>query len=227
MLSDLRAAHAAGSKLEAALLANAIKLSKNAAAGLPETWALVQVEFAATNFASFSAAAGPSIHKFLHQATKQAVASMQDQPSFKDVEALAADAQVSLVAQGQSAAADPLPAESQHLRHISSSTDMQTSSEARPSAAAMHGSALPAEGRVDEGCSPSPGCSKVDVEQQRQLLRDIQVRNSLARTEGSSHLGLKRTRLATQHKPGAKHSKSEHTTGPGQRTITSLFAKGR
>ena len=67
--------------------------------------------------------------------------------------------------------------------------------------------------------------SDIEVEQQRQLLKDIEVRNKLAKFSSSSQLGMKRTHTGASHKAATKQSKGQHTTGPGQRTITSLFVK--
>lgn len=247
----------AGSKLEAALIANAVKLSKNAAAGLPETWALVQVEFAATNFSSFSAAAAPSIHKFLQQATKSSTIQEQSQAAARSADITSTtDAAVKGIATHQEPHADVRPtdiastanaaAKEQVQRHsqvLVSSTREPARGPQKLQVAMPSGrdgvqgertagvlndwaSAQPAKECNDQSnAEASEDYTCVDIEQQRQLLRDIQVRNNLLAVQSSSHTGSKRPHSSSNHKV-AKQSKGEQTTGPGQRTITSLFAKG-
>ena len=295
--------YSAGSKLEAALIANAVKLSKNAAAGLPETWALVQVEFAATNFSSFSAAAAPSIHKFLQQATKNSSSLEQSQASTRppDIASTAAAAVKSITTHRhpQAGARSADLASTKHAVVMRSATHQQPRADAGPAdiantathqqpqaltrpadiASTAVAAARPqapsfsqvsvssmnhidgepqklqdatASGRDDpqeaatagvsahwSSAQPAKECNdqstaevsedytRVDIEQQRQLLRDIQVRSKLLRVQSTSQIGSKRPHSSSNYKVFAKQSKGEHTTGPGQRTITSLFAKGQ
>ena len=211
----------AGSKLEAALVANAIKLSKNAAASLPHVWNLVQVEFAATNFSTFSAAAAPSMHRFLRQS-----AGLHAQP-----EQLSANMRVHLprVADGANAAAVSASAPRNKMR-VSHSTELCSRGHARASAMACLAADYTLEHQQarmqtdNAGCPAEPAAfADVDIEQQRQMLRDIAVRQALSRQQPSNQAGLKRTHTGQGSKQAGKQSKLVHDTG--QRTITSLFRK--
>lgn len=201
----------AGSKLEAALLANAVKLSKNAAASLPATWNLVQVEFAATNFSTLSAAAAPSIHRFLQHST-----SLPAQPALA---LIGIDSTEGILTDG------PKPAEAQVMPATSISHPFTNSQSATTSgtAAAHQESACAGDARDGSdgtGCLVEPAAfADVDVGQQRQMLRDFEVRKSLSR----HHSGQKRTQTGQDTKQAVKQSKLVHDTG--QRTITSLFGK--
>ncbi|KAK9831624.1 hypothetical protein WJX74_003145 [Apatococcus lobatus] len=64
-----------GTKLEAAMLANAEGLCQAIAATLPAAWNLVELSYAATNFGSYAAAASPSIASFF---TKAPASTKQD-----------------------------------------------------------------------------------------------------------------------------------------------------
>lgn len=223
----------AGTKLEAALVANAVQLSKNAAAGLPETWNLVQVEMAATNFSSFSAAAAPSIHKFLQQPQSTVSLKAARQSHTDTDEQQAAACQVVTTASG-----------------LAQSSEQNQQLSKQSVEAMVHKQALlqPMESHQDtaeqdvlamevgrqgarqcyndrEGLQSSAMYDDVDIEQQRQMLREIELRHSSTRQQRSSQIGMKRTHTGQHSKVGVKQSKSEHTTGPGQQTITSLFGK--
>ena len=71
LLSQLHAelpVRAKGTKLEAAMLANAEGLCQAITATLPASWNLVELSYAATNFGSYAAAASPSIATFFTKA---------------------------------------------------------------------------------------------------------------------------------------------------------------
>ena len=223
----------AGTKLEAALVANAVQLSKSAAAGLPETWNLVQVEMAATNFSSYSAAAAPSIHKFLQQ--PQTTVSMQaGQHLHTDTdEQQAAARQAATTASG-------LSQSSKQTQQLSKqSVEAKVHKQALLQPLELHQDTAEQDVLAAEvGCQGARQCSDdgegmqssamyddVDIEQQRQMLREIELRHSSTRQQRSSQIGMKRTHTGQHSKMGVKQSKSEHTTGPGQQTITSLFGK--
>ncbi len=224
-----------GSKLEAALVANAVKLSKGAAAGLPETWNLVQVEMAATNFSSYAAAAAPSIHKFLqHSKSRPSPSAGQHIP------AQAEDRQQSpaaCVTDGtvdtanclarQQSVVQSSEAPRQRESVLQASQQLQYEAE-RDSMADELGQVAARQCNDVGGQLQDSGSFMyhgVDIEQQRQMLKEIELRHSSARQRSLSQVGMKRTHANQQSKPGVKQSKSEHTTGPGQRTITSLFGK--
>lgn len=217
-----------GSKLEVALTANAIKLSKNAAAGLPETWNLVQVELAATNFSSFSAAAAPSMHKFLSQTSKGAsYSTSRQQPSAPSKHHDA----IHIRSQDVAAESDIFNSSEQAVApseegvvHISGKAQEVPD---QLTASAATGAESARQCFDSHGCfQESSGYLGVDIEQQRQMLRDIEARRIMLRQQGSSQLGTKRTRTAQQAKLGVKQSKLEHNNKQGQQTITSLFGKG-
>ena len=206
----------AGSKLEAALVANAVKLSKSAAASLPITWNLVQVEFAATNFSTFSAAAAPSIHKFLHQSTSLAA---QPQVGKDPNEAVQLDSPETAVLQNMP---DTVLTE-----QSKDGLDLVSNSE---TAAEHQMSACASELQHARTCSDSADCllepvafADVDIGQQRQMLREFEVRQ-LSKHHASNQSRAKRTNTGQDMKQAGKQSKLVHDTG--QRTITSLFRKG-
>lgn len=223
-----------GSKLEAALVANAVKLSKGAAAGLPETWNLVQVEMAATNFSSYAAAAAPSIHKFLqHSKSRPSPSAGQHIP------AQAEDRQQSPAACVTDGTADTAKCLARQQSVVQSSeapkqresglqASQQLQHEAERDCMADKISQVAARqcSDVDGHLQDSSMYHGVDIEQQRQMLREIELRHNSARQRSLSQVGMKRPHANQQSKLGVKQSKSEHTTGPGQRTITSLFGKG-
>ncbi|KAL3138105.1 hypothetical protein ABBQ38_005335 [Trebouxia sp. C0009 RCD-2024] len=203
----------AGSKLEAALVANAVKLSKNAAAGLPATWNLVQVEFAATNFSTLSAAAAPSIHRFLHQSTSLPAQPAQPLTGTEPNQAVLTDIRKSALPQ-----VEPDKVYPQH------STGNTCSASTSAIAAAHRASA---DANNDRERSESADCllepvafADVDVEQQRQMLRAFEVQKTLS----THQLGAKRTHTGQDMKQAVKLRKLVH--GTGQRTITSLFRQG-
>lgn len=210
----------AGSKLEAALVANAVKLSKNAAAILPATWNLVQVEFAATNFSTFSAAAAPSIHKFLHRP-----ASLPAQPAGSLV-GIEPD-QVLHAESPKAFVSSRLPGTSV-AQHSTGYSDLASTAE---TAADQQNSTDASEIQQTRKCSDSADClvkpiafADVDIGQQHQMLREFEIRRALSRQNASSQLGLKRTLTGLETKQAGKQTKLMHDTG--QRTITSLFKRG-
>ena len=203
----------AGSKLEAALVANAIKLSKNAAAGLPANWNLVQVEFAATNFSTLSAAAAPSIHRFLHQPTSLPAQPAQSLTGVDHNQAVLTDIPKSAVPQVLPGKVAP--------QHFTGDACPASTSE---TAAAHQVSAC---ANNDRDCSDGAHCqvepaafADVDVRQQRQMLRAFEVQKALS----THQLAAKRKHTGQDTKQAVKVSKLVHDTG--QRTITSLFRKG-
>lgn len=204
----------AGSKLEAALVANAVKLSQNAAAILPATWNLVQVEFAATNFSTLSAAAAPSMHKFLQHSTSLPVQSamplLGPEPD-KEIESEIPKAAIP----------HSLP-DKCLTEHSKGNLDVARTSEA----AANANEVQHVRTRSDSAdCLIEPiTLADVDVNQQCQMLREFEERQALqSRQKATNQSGLKRTH--TGHiKQAGKTSKLVHDTG--QRTITSLFRKG-
>lgn len=219
-----------GSKLEAALVANAVKLSKGAAAGLPETWNLVQVEMAATNFSSYAAAAAPSMHKFL-QHTKpcpspsaghniHTQADEQQQGPAACIADVVVDAAKCWERQQSLVQASEAPRQGEPVLQASQQLQLQAD---RDSLADEIGqvAARQCSGHLQD----SSMYHGIDIEQQRQMLREIELRHSSARQRNVSQVGMKRTHANQQSKLGVKQSKSEHTTGPGQQTITSLFGK--
>ncbi len=222
-----------GSKLEAALVANAIKLSKGAAAGLPETWNLVQVEMAATNFSSYAAAAAPSIHKFLqHSKSRPSPSAGQHIPAQAEYRhwspaACVTDGKVDpancLVRQRSVVQSSEAPRQREPA--LQASQQLQHAAEQDFMADKIGQVAARQCSDVDGQLQDSSMCHGVDIEQQRQMLREIELRHSSARQRSLSQVGMKRTHANQQSKLGVKQSKSEHTTGPGQRTITSLFGK--
>lgn len=203
----------AGSKLEAALVANAVKLSKNAAAILPATWNLVQVEFAATNFSTLSAAAAPSMHKFLQHS-----ASLPAQPAGP---LLGTESDQMLQSEMSKAAIPHRFPDTCLTEHTKGNLDLASTSEPAGNA---H------EVQHARECSDSADCcmevvtlADVDVNQQCRMLREFEERQALSRQKATNQAGLKRTH--TGHiKQAGKTSKLVHDTG--QRTITSLFKKG-
>ena len=208
----------AGSKLEAALIANAVRLSKNAAAILPATWNLVQVEFAAANFSTLSAAAAPSIYKFLHHP-----ASLSAQTTGPLVgtepEHQRGSPKASLLQR--------LP-DTSLTQHITGNLSLASTSEM----AADHPKSIDAnELQHARKCSDGAGCfvepvafADVNIGQQRQMLREFEVRQALSRQKASNQSGLKRAITGLETKQAVKQSKLVHDTG--QQTITSLFRKG-
>lgn len=208
----------AGSKLEAALVANSVKLSKNAAGILPATWNLVQVEFAATNFSTLSAATAPSIHKFLHHP-----ASLLAQPAGPLVNTEPDQLLHTISSKG--GIPNRLPDQSSLSQHYTGSVDLASTSET----AAGHQQSIGAcELQHARKCSDNADCfvepvafADVDIGQQRQMLREFQIRQALSRRNVSNQLGLKRTHTGQETKQAGKKSKLVHDTG--QRTITSLF----
>jgi len=224
-----------GSKLEAALVANAVKLSKGAAAGLPETWNLVQVEMAATNFSSYAAAAAPSIHKFLQHSKScpspsagqhiHTQAEEQQQSPAACVTDETVDTAKCLERQQSVVQSSEAP---RQRRMLVSQASQQLQYEAeRDSMADDIGQVAARQcSDVDGHLQDSSMYHGVDIEQQRQMLREIELRHNSARQRSLSQVGMKRPHANQQSKLGVKQSKSEHTTGPGQRTITSLFGKG-
>ena len=210
----------AGSKLEAALVANAVKLSKNAAGILPATWNLVQVEFAATNFSTLSAATAPSIHKFLHHP-----ASLSAQPAGPLVGTQ--PDQVLHTDSPKAGLPNKLP-QTFLSQHSTGNLDLASTSET----AAGHQKSISAcEVQHARECSDDAAClvepfafAGVDIGQQRQMLKEFQVRQALSRRNVSNQSGLKRTQTGQVTKQAGKQSKLVHDTG--QRTITSLFRKG-
>lgn len=219
---DVQAEHvvSAGSNLESALVANAIKLSKTAAAILPATWNLVQVEFAATTFSTLSAAAAPSIHRFLHHP-----ASLPAQPAGPLVgtepgKVLQTDSPKTRIPHR-------LP-DTFLSQHSTGNLDVASTSEA---AADHQRSSNASEIQHARECSDGAGClvgpvafADVDIDQQRQMLKDFEVRQALSRRNASNQCGLKRTHTGQETKQVGKQSKLVHDTG--QRTLTSLFRKG-
>lgn len=219
-----------GSKLEAALVANAVKLSKGAAAGLPETWNLVQVEMAATNFSSYAAAAAPSIHKFLqHSKSRLSVSAGRHTQADEQQETAACATNVTVdtanCLERQQSVVQSSEAQRQKESLLQASQQLQHEAEQDSLADEIGQVAARQCSDVGGHLQDSSMYHGVDIEQQRQMLREIELRHSLARQRNLSQVGMKRTHANQQSKLGVKQSKSEHTTGPGQRTITSLFGK--
>ena len=219
-----------GSKLEAALVANAVKLSRGAAAGLPETWNLVQVEMAATNFSSYAAASAPSIHKFLqHSKARTSPSAGQHIPAQTEQSpaACVTDGAVDTAKclAGQQSVVQSSEAPRQRASGLQASQQLQYEAE-RDSMADETGQIVARQcSDVGGHLQDSSMYHGVDIEQQRQMLKEIELRHSSVRQRSLSQVGMKRTHANQQSKLGVKQSKSEHTTGPGQRTITSLFGK--
>ena len=199
----------AGSKLEVALVANAIKLSQNAASSLPATWNLVQVEFAATNFSRLSAASAPSIHKFLHHPVSLVVSN-------NDQAAQSGRDKSYSARKGPSSGDFARPSE----QHCSAATasDVATEREAATAASKLQCA------RTGADClTETMPLVDVDIDQQRQMLRDIEVRQALSRQPTSNQSGAKRMHTGQGSKQLGKQSKLVHDTG--QQTIMSLFTK--
>lgn len=202
-----------GSKLEAALVANAVKLSKNAAAGLPATWNLVQVEFAATNFSTLSAATAPSIHRFLHQCSSLPAQPAQPLTGVEPNQALLTDIRKSAILQ-----VEPDKVYPQHSTGNMCSASTSATAVAHQVSA---GAGNDTERSESADCLLEPvAFADVDVEQQRQMLRAFEVSKALS----TRQLGSKRTHTGRDTKQAVKLSKLVHDTG--QRTITSLFRQG-
>ncbi|DBA78854.1 TPA: hypothetical protein ACH3X1_008741 [Trebouxia sp. C0004] len=222
-----------GSKLEAALVANAVKLSKGAAAGLPETWNLVQVEMTATNFSSYAAAAAPSIHKFLQHSTSRPLPSAgqhihtQADEQQQSPAACVTDETVDTARCLERQQSVTQSSEALRQRESWLQAPQQLQYEAERDCMADEVGQIAAIQCSDVGghLQDSSMYHGVDIEQQRQMLREIELWHSSARQRNLSQLGMKRTHANQQSKLGVKQSKSEHTTGPGQQTITSLFGK--
>lgn len=203
----------AGSKLEAALVANAVKLSKNAAAVLPATWNLVQVEFAATNFSTLSAAAAPSMHKFLQPSSSL--------PAQRAGPLVGTEPDRVIQSEVPKAAISHSLPDNCLTEHTQGSLDLARNS---------HTATNASEVQHARESSDSTHCleeldtlADVDVNQQCQMLRGFEQRQALSRQKATNPSGLKRTH--TGHiKQAGKLSKLVHDSG--QRTITSLFRKG-
>lgn len=222
-----------GSKLEAALVANAVKLSRGAAAGLPETWNLVQVEMAATNFSSYAAASAPSIHKFLQHskartspsAGRHTPAQTEDQQQSPAACVTDGTVNTAKCLAGQQSVVQSSEAPRQRASGLQASQQLQYEAERDSMADEIGHIAARQCSDVGGHLQDSSMYHDVDIEQQRQMLKEIELRHSSARQRSLSQVGMKRTHANQQSKLGVKQSKSEHTTGPGQRTITSLFGK--
>ena len=172
----------------------------------------MQVEFAATNFSTFSAASAPSIHKFLHHPVSQVVSNNDQAPQSDSDKAVPAQKCIS----------------SRDLSKLSN----QTCSDTGVSVVATDPEALAAASRLQHArdCFDSADClaepvplADIDIDQQRQMLRDIQVRQALSRQQVSNQSGAKRTHSGQGLKQSGKQSKLVHD--PGQQSITSLFTK--
>lgn len=214
-------------------MANAVKLSKGAAAGLPETWNLVQVEVAATNFSSYAAAAAPSIHKFLQHSKSRPSSSAgqhihtQAEEQQQNPAACVTDDTVHPANCLQRQQSVVQSSEAPRQRQSVSQESQQLQHEAERDWMADKIGQVAARQCNDVGGQLQDASiyHGVDIEQQRQMLREIELRHSSARQRSISQVGMKRTHANQPSKVGVKQSKSEHTTGPGQRTITSLFGK--
>ena len=108
----------------------------------------------------------------------------------------------------------------------------QTCSDTGVSVVATDPEALAAASRLQHArdCFDSADClaepvplADIDIDQQRQMLRDIQVRQALSRQQVSNQSGAKRTHSGQGLKQSGKQSKLVHDTG--QQSITSLFTK--
>lgn len=203
----------AGSKLEAALVANAVKLSKNAAAILPATWNLVQVEFAATNFSTLSAAAAPSMHKFLQHSSS--LPAQRAGPFVGTEPDQAIQSEVPKAAISHSLPDNCL------TEHTQGSLDLARTSHTATNASEVQHAR---EGSDSAHCLEElDTLADVDVNQQCQMLRGFEQRQALSRQKATNPSGLKRTHTGHIQQAG-KLSKLVHDSG--QRTITSLFRKG-
>ena len=210
-----------GSQLEAALLANAIKLSKVAAASLPADWNLVQVEMAATNFSALSAAATPSIHKFLQPPTQGLPVTKQ-----------------TAVDTGQTGAAVSVP----HHAVVQTCKEITATGETATTSAEAHQDTV--HGSVQHHCSSSHESkqqamgeakavnsdqaanntdvalfSEADIQQQQRLFREHEARQRMALRQSAPNAGNKRMRT-NQHAVS-----SVKTSRTGQQTISGIFKK--
>lgn len=203
-----------GSQLQAALLANAMKLSKVAAASLPADWNLVQVEMAATNFSALSAAAAPSIRRFLQMPMQKGLETTPQQPNNT----------------GGSATGPP----------IHEALPQQSCNEHEVQNAAMTNAAPKGQGRVQsltaqtispvvqqaevEGMHQTAietdltAFSRAEIQQQQQMFREHEARQRMNLRQSSAYqAGSKRTH-DSQNVP-IMSSKS------GQQTILGIFSK--
>lgn len=184
------------------MLANAVKLSKVAAAGLPADWNLVQVEMAATNFSAFSAAAAPSIHKFLQPALDRSlpanVATAPSVASHVSQEAVGAEqAEVCSLTQA------PAPNKAVAVREQEGAELLEgTSAQLLASKAAN-----------------LTQFSEAEIRQQQEMFRELELRRlqRLTKQNPQRKQGVKRTQ---NNDDSVRHSKVRQH---GQRTISGLF----
>ena len=203
-----------GSQLQAALLANAMKLSKVAAASLPADWNLVQVELAATNFSALSAAAAPSIHRFLQIPMQKGLETTPQQPNDT----------------GGTETGSPihkaLPRQSCNIHEVRNGamTDAAPKGQGRVHSLPAQATSPVVQQAEVEGMHQTAGktdlaaFSQAEIQQQQQMFREHEARQRASlRQLSAPQASNKRTR-DSQNVP-IKSSKS------GQQTILGIFSK--
>lgn len=205
----------AGTQLLAALLANAVKLSKAAAATLPPDWNVVQVEMAATNFSALSAAAAPSIHRFLQQSVPHvAQTAVGDASCFGQPDVHAAElceTNCKARQKGQIMAASSASRPQGTLQPVAESTSMLPVYEP------------PQQHAGNEVANASDtdltAFSAADIRQQQQLFEQLEAQKRASVRQPVHAAGSKRTNPNQSLLPAGKAAKV------GQRTIKSIFSK--
>ena len=210
----MRVVGSSGSQLQAALLANAMKLSKVAAASLPADWNLVQVEMAATNFSALSAAAAPSIHRFLQMPMQKGVETTPQQTSNTGGTATGSPIHEALPQQScrvnevrNGAMTDAAPKGQGRVQSLPAQTTSPVVQQAEVEG--MHQTAIETD---------LTAFSRSEIQQQQQMFREHETRQRMhLRQSSAPQAGSKRTH-DSQNVP-IKSSKS------GQQTILGIFSK--